>query len=139
MVILNFSRLWEPWLVKVAQRKKRLCICSHHTANLKFLFLSLCVYLFKNCPFQFLSHWESADPVFCSSLPCKNQNKSLTLSYLVGKFKFPVRWDHIHKCFFQRATFCPQLLLAQSLAFSKLQSLSKRQKSLKNGESWQNE
>ena len=24
------------------------------------------------------------------SLPCKNQNKSLTLSYLVGKFKFAV-------------------------------------------------
>jgi len=29
------------------------------------LFLSLCVYLYKNCP-QFFSHWESAEPVFCS-------------------------------------------------------------------------
>ena len=54
----------------------------------------LCVYLFKNCPSQFFSHCESAEPVFCSkelsSLPFKNQNKSLALSYLVGKFKFAV-------------------------------------------------
>ena len=79
--------------VKVAWWKKCLYVhCSHHTAN--FLFLSLCVYLFKNCPSKFLSHWESAETVFCreelGSLPCKNQNKSLTLGYLVGKFKFAV-------------------------------------------------
>ena len=47
--------------------------------------------------------------VFCSEelgrLPWKNQNKSLTLSYLVGKFKFAVCWDHIQKRFFLRATF----------------------------------
>ena len=78
----------------MAQRKKRLCICSHHTSNLNFVFLSFCVYLFKNCPSHFLSHWESSVPVFSSkehsSLPCKNRNKSLTLSYSVGNFEFPV-------------------------------------------------
>ena len=25
-----------------------------------------CVYFFKNCPSQFLSHWSSAEPVFCN-------------------------------------------------------------------------
>ena len=54
--------------------------------------LSLCVYLFKNCPSQFLSHWELAKPVFYNEelgcLPYKNQN--LTLSSLVGKFNFAV-------------------------------------------------
>ena len=34
--------------------------------NLNFFFLSLFVYLFKNCSSQFLSHWESAELVFCS-------------------------------------------------------------------------
>ena len=67
---------------------------SHHTANLNCLLLLFCVYLFKNCPLKFFSHQESAEPVFCSkelsSHPCKNQNKSLTLSYLLGKFKFTV-------------------------------------------------
>ena len=50
-------------------------------------------YLFKNCP-QFFSHWELSEPVFCSEelncRPYKNQNKSLTLSSLAGKFKFAV-------------------------------------------------
>ena len=49
---------------------------------------------FKNCPSQFLSHLELAEPAFCSEeLSCfhyKNQNKSLTLSSLLGKFKFAV-------------------------------------------------
>ena len=61
--------------------------------------VALCLYLFKNGPSQFSSHWESAEPVFCSeelsSLPCKNQNKSLTLSYYVGKFKFAVFWRQV--------------------------------------------
>ena len=56
------------------------------------------MYLFKNDSSQFSSRWESAEPVFCreelSSLPCKNQNKSLNLSYFVGKFKFSVCWRH---------------------------------------------
>ena len=90
-------------LVKVAWWKKRLRICSHHTANLNFLFLSLCVYLFKHYPSQFLSHWESGKPVFCyeelSSLPCKNQNKSLILNYVVEKFKFAVCWEFYIKAF----------------------------------------
>ena len=45
--------------------------------NLNFLLLSLCVYLFENYPtqFQFLSHSESEELVFCSFLPFKNQNK----------------------------------------------------------------
>ena len=76
-----------------------------NTAYLNFLFLSLCVYLFKNCP-QFLSYWESAKPEFCSeelsSLPCRNQNKSLTLSYVVGKFEFVENFTIKH--FFHRAT-----------------------------------
>ena len=48
------------------------CACSMEetimykfSANLNFLFLSLCVYLFKTCPSQFFSHWELAEPVFC--------------------------------------------------------------------------
>ena len=67
---------------------------TNNTANLNFLFLSCCVYLFKTCPSQFLSHWELAEPVFCSEelscLPYKNQNQSLTFSSLAGKFKFAV-------------------------------------------------
>ena len=35
-------------------------------SKFEFLFLSLCVYLFKKCPSQFLNHWESAERVFCS-------------------------------------------------------------------------
>ena len=50
---------------------------SQHTA--KFAFCFLCVYLFKNCPSQFLNHWESPEPVFCSEelsfLPYKNQKE----------------------------------------------------------------
>ena len=38
--------------------------------------MSFCVYLFNNCPSQFLSHWKLAEPVFCreelSCLPYKN-------------------------------------------------------------------
>ena len=85
-------RLWSftSWYLKVAQWKKPFCICSHHTANLNFLFLPLCVYLFNSCPSQFLSNLESAEPMFCSeelsSLPCKNQNKSLTLIYFGENF-----------------------------------------------------
>ena len=66
--------------IKVARWKKLLCINSHHTANLNFLFLSLYVYLFKNYPSQFLSHWELAESVFfceeLSCLPYKNQTKA---------------------------------------------------------------
>ena len=60
--------------------------------NLNFLFMSLCVYLFKKCPSQFLSNRELVEVVFCNKerLPYKNQNQSLTLSSLVGKFKFAV-------------------------------------------------
>ena len=49
--------------------------------KIQIFFSCHCIYLFKNCPSQFLSHWESAEPVFCSEelsfLPFKNQNKSL--------------------------------------------------------------
>ena len=66
-------------------------------SKFKFSFLSLFVYLFKSCPSQFLSHWKSAELVFCSEelsiLLCKNQNKSLALSYSVRKFKFAVSWE----------------------------------------------
>ena len=50
---------------QVSRWKKLLFINSHHTVILNFLFLSVCVYLFKKIP-QFLSHWELAEPVFCS-------------------------------------------------------------------------
>ena len=92
--------------LKVTWWKKLLCINSHHIANLNFLFLSLFVYLFKNCPFQFLSHWELDEPVFCSEeLSClhyKTQTKSVTLSLLPEKFKFAL---YILKCFFHQANF----------------------------------
>ena len=56
--------------------------------NLNFFFLSPFVYLFKNWSSQFLSHWESAESLFCSeelgSLPFKNQNKAW-FSVLGGK------------------------------------------------------
>jgi hypothetical protein len=89
----------------------RVCINSHNTANLNFLFLSLCVYLFNKCPSEFLSHWELVEPVSsCEELCClsnKNQNKSLTLSSLEGKFTFAlmVRIYSYTKIFFHRATF----------------------------------
>ena len=61
--------------------------------KINFLFLSLCVYLFKSCPSQFLCHWESGEPVFCREElifpPFKNQNKSLIFpSGWMWKFKF---------------------------------------------------
>ena len=84
-------------------------ICCYHTANLNFLFMSLYVFLFTNGPSQFLSHWESAEPVFCSeelsSLPCKN--KSLTQLF-GGKIQIcsTLRtYTHYTSVFFQRATF----------------------------------
>ena len=48
-------------------------------------------------------------PVFCSEelscLPYKNHNKSLTLSFREGKFKFAVLWGLFIKSFFHWATF----------------------------------
>ena len=80
----------------------------HSTANLNFLFLSLFVYLLKNCSSQFFSNW-TAEPVFCSEelscLPNKNQHKSLTLSFGEGKFKLAVLWGLFIKQFFHWATF----------------------------------
>ena len=41
--------------------------------------------LVVNCSARFLSHWESAELLFCSEglsfLPCKNQNKCLIFSF----------------------------------------------------------
>ena len=63
-------------------------------SKFEFFFLSLFAYLLKNCSSQFFSNWKSAEPVFCSEelscLPYKNQNKSITLSFGEGKFKFAV-------------------------------------------------
>ena len=60
--------------------------------NLSFLFLSLCFYLFKNCPSMFLSHQESDELVFCSEefscLPYKSQNKNMIFSSGQETFKF---------------------------------------------------
>ena len=76
---------------------------------MNFLFLSLFVYLLKNCSSQFFCHWKSAKPVFYSEelscLPYKNQNKSLTLSFREGKFKFAVLWGLFIKQFFHWAPF----------------------------------
>jgi len=59
---------------------------------------------FKELFFSVFSNWESAEPVFCSEelscLPYKNQNKSLTLSFGEGKFKFAVLWGLFMKLFF---------------------------------------
>ena len=78
------------FLLKVARQKK--LICMYNSQHLILLFLSLCVYFFKNCPSQFLSHWESAELVFCSqelsSQQYKYQNKDLIFSSWQGKFKF---------------------------------------------------
>ena len=88
-LLLIYRKKWlqkqgNAKIIKVPQLKKLLRTNSYHKANLNFLFLSFCVYLFKKCPSQFLSIWELADPVFCSEqlrcLPYKNQNKCLTLS-----------------------------------------------------------
>ena len=54
--------------------------------------------------------------MFCSeelsSLPWKNQNKSLSFSYLVGKFKFAAWWDHIHtQAFLPPANFISSIIL----------------------------
>ena len=56
--------------------------------KIEFSFLLLSVYIFKNCSSQFLSHYELAEPVFCSEelsfLLYKNKNKSLVLSSVLG-------------------------------------------------------
>ena len=63
---------------------------GHSFEKLNFLSFSLCVYIFKNCPSQFLSHWELAEPVFCSEelslLPYKTKTKAW-VSVLDKKFK----------------------------------------------------
>jgi hypothetical protein len=78
--------------LKVAQWKNGFIKKLRSTENLNFLFLSLFVYLLKNCYSQFFSNWKSAESVFCSEdlscLPYKN--KSLTLSFGEGKFKLAV-------------------------------------------------
>ena len=55
--------------------------------------VTLCLPFYES-PSQFLTNWELAELVFCSEelscLPYKNQNKSLSLSSLVGKFKYAV-------------------------------------------------
>ena len=83
------------------------------TANLNFLFLSVFVYLLKNCSSQFFSNLKSAEPVFCSQelscLPSKNQNKGLTPSFGEGKFIYAALWDFLIKPFFHWATFTKYL------------------------------
>ena len=51
---------------EVAQWKKRLCICSRHTANLNFLFLSLCVCLPFKVLLSFLVTGSQLSQLFCS-------------------------------------------------------------------------
>ena len=93
----------------------------HSTVNLNFVFLSLLVYLLKNCSSHFFSNWKSAKSVLCSeelsSLSYKNQNKSLTLSFREGKFKFAVLRGLFIKPFFNWATFNFQSI-AWSFAFA---------------------
>ena len=96
--VLHKGLLMQDWVFRLGS-----------TANLNFLFLSLFVYLLKNCSSQFFSNWKSAEPVFCceelSCLPYKNQNKSLNLSFGEGKFKFAVLWGLFIKPFFHWVTF----------------------------------
>ena len=77
--------------------KKHFFIILKIHKNLNFLLLSLCVYLFKNCPSQFLSHWESSEPVFCDEelifLPYKKHNKSLIFSCGLENSNFVVCWE----------------------------------------------
>ena len=69
--------MYKTISVIVAWWKKR----SFSTYSNEFIFLSICVYLFENCPSQFLSCWESAEPAFCSEkLSYKNQNKTPFMS-----------------------------------------------------------
>ena len=53
---------------------------GHSFEKLNFLSFSLRGYIFKNCPSQFLSHWELVEPVFCSEelsfLPYKTKTKA---------------------------------------------------------------
>ena len=71
---------------------------SHHSSKLELSYsVALCsVYLFKNYLSQFLNHWESVEIVFLQwgthFLPCKNQNKSLTLSSEWESSNFAVCW-----------------------------------------------
>ena len=51
-------------IIKVAIGKKFLHSILNLTQNLNFLFLSLCVYLFKNCPSQFLSQLSQCFSLF---------------------------------------------------------------------------
>jgi hypothetical protein len=97
------------FFVKGGSEEERLYKKLYSTANLNFIFLSIFVYLVKNSSSQFFSNWKSTEPVFCSEelscLPYKNQNKSLTLSFCEGKYKFAVLWGLFIKPFFHWATF----------------------------------
>ena len=79
------------------------------------------IFFFCHSVFTFLTTGSQLSPVFCSeelsSLPCKNQNKSLSFSYLTEKFKFAVWWDHIHKCFFYQAHFISLIIILSLLIF----------------------
>ena len=93
-------------LVMVAVLKKRSYIILNIKQNLNFLFLPLYFYFFKNFTSQFLSHWESTEPVFLQwgtqLSPYKNQNKSLIWK---GILNFCCMLRIIHKRFFHRVTF----------------------------------
>ena len=78
------------WIVDALVKAGLLCLNYPHTANLNF-----------HSEFTFdvsCSVFESHQ-CFCtkelSCLPYKNQNKSLTLSSLAGKFKFAAWWEFI--------------------------------------------
>ena len=84
--------------LKVARWKKLLlCMNSNHVRNLNFLFLSLFAHLFKNCPFQFLSHWQGGTQL--SSLQKPNQKPDS--QFVGGKIQICL----MENIFVQRATF----------------------------------
>ena len=68
-------------VVKVPQWKKCLCVCVPYS-KFDFFPCHSVFPFFKTFLSQFFSHWGSAEPVFCSedlsSLPCKNQNPTLS-------------------------------------------------------------
>lgn len=63
-------------------------------------------YTFKNCPFQFLNHWGSAESVFCSEQFSFFLTKTETKACSGWEYSnFAVCSRIIHKRFFQWATF----------------------------------
>ena len=98
--------------------KKFFCIILKIQQNLNFLFLSHCVYLFKNWPSQFLSHLESVLYWGAQFSSLQKPKQMPDIQFGAGKFKFCCMLRIVHKCFFHRATFTCILKRFYFLIFS---------------------